>query len=157
VKATTRFLKMTMVAGFLFLAGAVVGPASQATYPGDDPRMADLLIPTLGGKQFWADTRIAGGWRIQQNILTGHYRLLDEKDRRHSFGDATNTAAALAAFERAGKIRSYQSHLVILVHGILRSTGSFDGMAAGLREAGFDVQTISFPAHAAPSPTTPHS
>ena len=41
---------------------------------------------TLGGKQFWADVWFYDQWRIQRNVLTGHYRLLDEENRRHTWG-----------------------------------------------------------------------
>ncbi|MGQ9575532.1 MAG: hypothetical protein ACUVUC_09450 [Thermoguttaceae bacterium] len=33
-------------------------------------------MPTLGGKQFWADELLFHQWRIQRNVLTGHCRLL---------------------------------------------------------------------------------
>ena len=38
--------------------------------------------PTMGGKVWWREIKSAGGYRIQQNMISNHYRLLDEKDRR---------------------------------------------------------------------------
>ena len=38
--------------------------------------------PTMGGKVWWREIKSAGGYRIQQNLISNHYRLLDEKDRR---------------------------------------------------------------------------
>ena len=38
--------------------------------------------PTMGGKVWWREVKKAGGYRIQQNLISNHYRLLDEKDRR---------------------------------------------------------------------------
>ena len=38
--------------------------------------------PTMGGKVWWREIKSAGGYRIQQNLISKHYRLLDEKDRR---------------------------------------------------------------------------
>ena len=35
---------------------------------------------TLGGRQFWGDVHYFRGWRIQQNVFTKHYRLLDPGD-----------------------------------------------------------------------------
>ena len=35
-------------------------------------------MKTLGGRQLWGDVAVFHDWRIQKNILTGHYRLLDE-------------------------------------------------------------------------------
>lgn len=37
---------------------------------------------TMGGKVWWRETLQEGGFRIQQNILSGHYRLLDAENRR---------------------------------------------------------------------------
>ena len=38
--------------------------------------------PTMGGNVWWREIKSAGGYRIQQNLISNHYRLLDEKDRR---------------------------------------------------------------------------
>ncbi|MEK6248374.1 MAG: hypothetical protein N2C12_09360, partial [Planctomycetales bacterium] len=61
-----------------------------------------LAIPTLGGKQFWADEYIRYDWRIQRNVLTGHHRLLDGKDQRHAWG--TLTACQTALTEKAAEL-----------------------------------------------------
>lgn len=37
---------------------------------------------TMGGKIWWRDIRKEDGYRIQQNVISNHYRLLDPKDRR---------------------------------------------------------------------------
>lgn len=37
---------------------------------------------TLGGRVWWRDILQKGGFRLQQNILSGHYRLLDSENRR---------------------------------------------------------------------------
>lgn len=37
---------------------------------------------TMGGRVWWRDLTNADGWRIQQNVISGHYRLLDAADRR---------------------------------------------------------------------------
>jgi DNA-binding XRE family transcriptional regulator len=37
---------------------------------------------TLGGKIWWKDIEILGVYKIQQNIISQHYRILDQKDRR---------------------------------------------------------------------------
>jgi DNA-binding XRE family transcriptional regulator len=37
---------------------------------------------TLGGKIWWKDIEILGIYKIQQNIISQHYRILDGKDRR---------------------------------------------------------------------------
>lgn len=37
---------------------------------------------TMGGRVWWRDAAVKNGWRIQQNVISGHYRLLDPEDRR---------------------------------------------------------------------------
>ncbi len=54
----------------------------------DDP--INLEIQTLGGKYLWADVHLLAGWRIQKNILTGHFRLLDDTDKRRAWGTYEN-------------------------------------------------------------------
>lgn len=44
---------------------------------------------TMGGKIWWREIVQKDGFRIQQNILSGHYRLLDAENRR-----------VMASFER---------------------------------------------------------
>jgi hypothetical protein len=33
----------------------------------------NLAAPTMGGKQLWRDSHVYAGWRIQENLLTGHF------------------------------------------------------------------------------------
>lgn len=39
-------------------------------------------IKTLGGKIWWKDVRISPNYKIQQNVISEHYRILDNTDRR---------------------------------------------------------------------------
>ncbi|MDX9872934.1 MAG: transcriptional regulator [Clostridia bacterium] len=45
---------------------------------------------TLGGTVWWKEVERKGSFRIQQNIISKHYRLLNEEDRRicSSFDEA---------------------------------------------------------------------
>ncbi len=38
--------------------------------------------PTMGGHVWWRTVRAENGWRIQQNIISQHYRILDAGDGR---------------------------------------------------------------------------
>lgn len=38
--------------------------------------------PTMGGRVWWRDLRERQGWRIQQNLVSQHYRVLDPEDGR---------------------------------------------------------------------------
>ncbi len=37
---------------------------------------------TMGGKVWWSYVEGKDGWRIQKNLISGHYRLLDPNDGR---------------------------------------------------------------------------
>lgn len=37
---------------------------------------------TMGGKVWWNDIKSEGSFKIQQNIISKHYRILDKEDRR---------------------------------------------------------------------------
>jgi DNA-binding XRE family transcriptional regulator len=41
-----------------------------------------LYERTMGGKLWWKDINFKGIYKIQQNIISKHYRILDDKDRR---------------------------------------------------------------------------
>ena len=46
---------------------------------GLDARLPDK---TMGGRIWWQDIKESKGYRIQQNIISRHYRILDAEDRR---------------------------------------------------------------------------
>ena len=44
------------------------------------------FFPTMGGKFWWRSVEESEKWRIQQNIISNHFRALDNRDRRICFG-----------------------------------------------------------------------
>jgi hypothetical protein len=46
----------------------------------------NLPTKTLGGKFFWRTLAEKNGWRLQQNVLTGHFRILDNENIRQGWG-----------------------------------------------------------------------
>ena len=97
------------------------------------PLLFNLQSKTSGGKQFWTDLRIQDGWRIQKNIFTDHYRLLDSKDIRPEWGTFNKCEVTFNRFFKAGHIRPYKKRIIILLHGIIRARGSMDSMDKYLR------------------------
>lgn len=105
----------------------------------------NIPFPTLGGRQLWADRFLYAGWRIQENVLTGHARLLDPRDIRRCWG---HYGACRAEFERVRsdrRISPYGQRLVVLLHGLGRSRASFRVLERALREAGQDAAAIGYP------------
>ena len=80
---------------------------------------------TLGGRQFWADCHFFRGWRIQQHVLSGHYRLLDPSDIRRAWGTLDECQQALSEEKVARKLDPMSGTAVITLHGILRSSKSW--------------------------------
>jgi len=108
---------------------------------------APLNIPfrTLGGKQVWRDDYVYAGWRIQTNILTNHSRLLDVDNVRQAWGSFDQCKQMFLSIRRVQDIEPIGSHLVLMVHGIVRSAGTFGEMGRALRNAGFDAVAVSYP------------
>lgn len=105
----------------------------------------NLALPTLGGKQLWADRYLYAGWRIQENVLTGHARLLDPNDIRRSWGSFEACRAKFERIRAERGIRPYEGHLVVLIHGLGRSPASFGGLEAALHRNGYQVAAIAYP------------
>ena len=53
------------------VAGALAFENIEVSYPS-----------TMGGRVWWKDITVNGGYRIQQNLISAHYRILDIEDRR---------------------------------------------------------------------------
>ena len=68
------------------LSGLLGGEASDMVkalaFEGKKP----FFVPTMGGHIWWRTVEEAEKWRIQQNIISNHFRALDRQDRRISFG-----------------------------------------------------------------------
>jgi hypothetical protein len=102
--------------------------------PHDDPQSASSYFnwkaPTLGGKQLWTDHVWLDGWRIQQNALTGHWRLLDPENVRHAWGNRAACDQALQQQNLSNHIPGQQ--VIILLHGLMRSSTSMHGLQTHL-------------------------
>ena len=110
------------------------------------------LARTLGGRQFWGDVLFFHDWTIQQNVLTGHYRLLDGGDYRHATGTYEECVHALDIIKRAHKLPAMSGKAVVLVHGIVRSSKSFPRMREALRAQGYQVFGFDYPSTQVPIP-----
>ena len=107
----------------------------------DFPRGSAHPIPTLGGLQFWADRRVQGGWRLQQNVLTGRCRLLDERNRRHAAGDLDGCRGAMDQLAPP----QTASSVVLMLHGLGRTRFIFRKYVAPLEAQGHQVYRLSWP------------
>jgi pimeloyl-ACP methyl ester carboxylesterase len=105
-----------------------------------------LAVPTLGGKQFWADELFFRDWRIQRNAVTGHYRLLDPRNRRHTWGSFEHCRAKLDEIRRDRKLPPMKGRVVIVLHGLIRSRESMDRLCDYLRrKSDLTVINLGYP------------
>lgn len=105
----------------------------------------EVEMQTLGGRQFWSDIQFFGEYRIQQNVFTDHYRLLDGRDWRHQWGTLEECQAKLAQIREKKKLPPMSGRGVILLHGILRSNKSMQTLASSLKENGYTVFPFEYP------------
>ncbi|TVR10703.1 MAG: hypothetical protein EA401_12070 [Planctomycetota bacterium] len=103
-----------------------------------------MLIPTLGGRQWWTDTYLHCGWRIQQHYRTSRYRLLDPYGLRRAQGTFTRCRLAAEYFRVQRNIQWDQDSLVLIVHGLLRSGSSCAGLLRHLRQQGHQAYTWEY-------------
>ena len=118
-------------------AGEPQGAAQATTIP----------MPTLGGKQFWADELFFHQWRIQRNVYTEQCRLLDGDDYRHASGSYEHCLAALEAIKIRRKLPPMHGRAVIVLHGLAHTREGMAGLAQYLQQHGGyqEVFNVGYP------------
>ncbi|MEM7164777.1 MAG: alpha/beta fold hydrolase [Planctomycetota bacterium] len=111
---------------------------------------ANLRVPTFGGKQFWADEFVFAGWRIQRGVLTGHYRLLDDRDVRHAWGSYESCRVTFEEQRLHRQLRHRSEHVVVLLHGLVRSKDCMSKLESDLEGAGYATVAVNYPSTRAP-------
>ncbi|WP_417317398.1 esterase/lipase family protein [Emcibacter sp.] len=106
---------------------------------------ANLRLPTSGGKYFWKDLYFYAGWRIQQQIWTGHCRLLDERDARRAWGSYEHCLSQFRHFRVKHDLKFRSKHLVVLLHGLARHKNTMKKPARFLTEKGLDCYLVNYP------------
>lgn len=109
----------------------------------DDPQphWLNLKLPTLGGKQIWTDHVWREGWTVQQNVLTGHWRLLDPNNVRHAWGSRAACESVLQQQGLSGAIQGKRA--IVLLHGLMRSASSMEELEESLSET-LEIPIINF-------------
>lgn len=130
-----------------WLFAAAHAGAAENPEPEDDDMGTKLNVAskTLGGRQFWGDVRLFRGWRVQQNVFSGHYRLLDPKDVRRAWGTQAECCEALDRFRQEQKLEPMSGKAVLMLHGIGRSSKSMRPLEASLTEAGYIALSMDYP------------
>lgn len=119
--------------------------ADDGSRPPGEAETINVPTKTLGGSQFWGDVRFFQGWRIQQNVFTEHFRLLDPADVRRGWGTRKACDSRLDGLIKSGKIKPMSGTAVILLHGAIRSSKSMNQMATMVQQEGFTAVPFDYP------------
>lgn len=138
---------------FVMLGCALALLAGRRSYADEAPETASktelaeeaMLAKTLGGRQFWGDVHYLCGWRIQQNVFTKHYRLIDPNDVRQTWGSFEDCQARLKTIREEKKLATGSGPAVIMIHGLLQSSKCMVDMGASLRDAGYTTVEFDYP------------
>ncbi len=102
-------------------------------------------MKTLGGMQFWGDVAFFHDFRIQRNVYSSHYRLLDGDDNRLASGTLPECRAKLDEIRKTKELPPMSGKAVILLHGIIRSSKSMQAMRDPFVKAGYTVFPFNYP------------
>lgn len=146
-----RFLLVCTATTALALAGQR-GPSAEPPPEGPEPAqqswmsIEDVPMPTMGGTQLWADELFFHRWRIQRNVLTGHYRLLDGNNLRHAWGTYEHCRAKLEEIRKESELPPMTGKAVVLLHGLGGTRMEMSRMAKYLEEEGkYTAFNIAYP------------
>lgn len=127
-------------------AGGAAASLSSANSTNGEHDMFNVVTPTLGGKQFWADELWFRDWRIQRNVFTGHFRLIDDKDLRRAWGSFDDCRAQFDELKRDLKLPPLAGRAVIVLHGLIRTRGASGPMTRFLSEqGGYTAIALGYP------------
>lgn len=107
-------------------------------------------MQTMGGRLFWGDVYFYREWKIQQNVFTRHYRLLNGEDVRKASGTFEECLETLQKIREEQKLEPMSGKGVVLIHGIIRSSRSFERMRKRLVEEGYQVFGFNYPSTRVP-------
>ncbi len=118
-----------------------------------------------GGGPVWWDTYEANGWKLQINIISGWWRILDRNDMRVARGTTEEQLRNLLEDRPTSVFSNYfdqgyrfsrtpaagaAGKTVILIHGWGVRARSMQELADGLAKEGFDARNYDYPSSELP-------
>ncbi len=97
-------------------------------------KLPNLPLPTLGGRQFWTDHRWWYGYRLQYNNSLNHWRLLNPHNVRLAWGGHDAMLKKWDQIVAEQPKRDPPKRLVVLLHGLMRTSASMTSMANAIEE-----------------------
>lgn len=119
----------------------------------------NIDFPTFGGELWW-DTTPSNGWKLQVNILSGWWRILDTQDVRVARGTTEEQLESLLGNRPTSVFSNYlddgyrfsrtptthrTGRTVVLIHGWGVRARSMQELADALAQRGFDAFNYDYP------------
>jgi len=106
----------------------------------------NMFNQTAGGKQFWADVWFFHDWRIQRNVLTHRYRLLDGANRRHASGTYAICREKLDEIRGRDRLPPMEGKGVVILHGLFRTRAAMESLRIAIaKTSGYSVFCMGYP------------
>lgn len=93
-----------------------------------------LSFFTCGGIFWWIDKFCWNGWRIQQNMWTKRYRLLDPYQICRKFGSFEKCKESLDLYKMDWEIPQPQNKAVVFLHGLYQPPWIFSKIASRMKK-----------------------
>jgi len=162
-RRATLLALTTLVTGAICRASSAADPPDESVDQNsdspnagdDDPATASAGVPqpglpTLGGMQFWADLKFFRGYKIQRNVYSGHYRLLNADNRRFASGTLEECESTLNRLKQAHNLQPDTGHAVIYLHGLGRSSRSLRPVMNAMPVEGYVHIPFEYPSTRVP-------
>lgn len=114
----------------------------------------NIPFPTLGGNVFW-DSYNINGWKLQENVCFGNWRILDPADVRQAWGTSSRqledflndrpTSFMANYLDDGYSFSRYERETVILIHGWGVRAHSMAELASMLGREGYAVLNYDYP------------
>ncbi len=145
-RARQAWFLWLLLAGVLCRTGLLSADEVAAQDTSDESGMrVNVPAATLGGKQFWADELVHGSWRIQRNVLSGHYRLLDPDNTRRAWGTWDHCHDQWNEIKKKERILPLKPKVVLVLHGLGRTRSSMSKLVNYLAQNGpYDVLNVTY-------------
>ena len=105
-------------------------------------RYFNIPFYTLGGIRLWRDVAVREGWKVQENLVTGSFRLLDNNGVRRIRAPERQCLYALQSYFEDWEIDDTQKEITLLIGGLMHHKGSFAKMAKRLESDGLAPVTV---------------
>ena len=100
---------------------------------------------TFGGAQFWEDVFFYQKWRIQRNLESKKYRLLDPWDIERHKGNFEECRKAFVKFIDIYQMPRQKGPMVVMLHGLAESKNIFRPLWRKALQKGYLVAAINYP------------